>query len=96
MDQRTMHTNERGNDIKDSPDKITIYLQENKSGIQVEAHHDILWWFLLNLIDQFWDVVDKCDFDRDEKLGLLKAWVDGLSDLRDRRFPDIPHSEDKD
>ena len=70
-------------------DKITIYLWENKSGVEVAAYHDTVFKFLRNLLDVFWDVAEKCDCDTGEKIALLNDWINSMEELRDRRFKEF-------
>lgn len=81
-------------DVRESDEKITIYLWENKSWVEVSAYHDTVFKFLRNMVDVFWDVAEKCDCDTWEKVVLLSDWVNSLEDLRDKRFKDFKREND--
>ena len=70
-------------------DKITIYLWENKSGVEVAAYHDTVFKFLRNMVEIFWDVAEKCDCDTWEKIVLLIDWINSMEELRDKWFKDF-------
>ena len=76
-------------DERSEDEKITIYLRENSSWIEVAAHHDKVFPFLRNVVDIFSDLADKIDCDRWEKLCLLNDWLDTLKDVKDKWFNDL-------
>ena len=76
-------------DLRESDDKITVYLSDKRSWIEVEAHHDKVFKFLRNMIDIFVDVAEKCECDTWEKVCLLNDWLDSLKSVKDKRFEDF-------
>lgn len=81
-------------DLRDSDEKITIYLWENSSWIEVMAHHDNAFKFLRNVVDIFADVANKVECDTWEKMCLLNDWLDSLKDVKDKWFKDFNHDTD--
>ena len=67
-------------------DKITLYLGEGKSLVEVAAHHDHVFKFMRNMIDIFTDVAEQCEFDMWEKVCLLNDWLDSISTTKDKWF----------
>lgn len=81
-------------DVRDSDEKITIYLTDISSWIEVSAYHDKVFKFLRNSVDVFADIAEKCDCDNSEKICLLQDWVDTLKKVKDRWFEEFNHDED--
>lgn len=80
-------------DVRDSDDKITIYLSDISSWIEICAYHDKVFKFLRNSLDIFSNMAEQCDCDRAEKICLLEDWVNALKNIKDRWFWDL---EDED
>jgi len=83
-------------DLRQSEETITIFLWDHKSGVEVKAYHDTAFNFLRNMVDIFWDVAEKIDCERWEKLVLLNDWVDSIWTLRDKRFGEFNREDKKD
>lgn len=81
-------------DVRDSDEKITIYLTDISSWIEVSAYHDKVFKFLRNSVDVFADIAEKCDCDNSEKICLLQDWVDTLKKVKDKRFWDLDDTEE--
>lgn len=76
-------------DVRESDEKITIYLWDNKSWVEVAAYHDTVFMFLRHMVDVFWDVAEKCDCDTWEKIILLNDWLNSLEELKDKWFEEF-------
>ena len=76
-------------DARDSDEKITIYLTDKSSWIEVQAYHDKVFKFLRNAVDIFADVADQVECDIWEKACLLNDWLDTLKDVKDRWFKEF-------
>ena len=83
-------------DARDSDEKITIYLTDNSSWIEVQAYHDKVFKFLRNVVDVFADVADKTECDMWEKVCLLNDWLDSLNDVKDKRFKEFEKDNESD
>ena len=76
-------------DARDSDEKITIYLTDKSSWIEVQAYHDKVFKFLRNVVDIFSEVADQVECDIWEKACLLNDWLDTLKDVKDRWFKEF-------
>lgn len=81
-------------DPRESDEKITIYLTDRSSWVEVQAYHDKVFMFLRHALDIFTDVAEQCDCDLPEKACLLKDWLDALEQTKDKWFKEFKDSID--
>lgn len=83
-------------DVRDSDEKITIYLWEHSSWVEVQGYHDSVFAFIRHAVSIFWDVAEEINCSTWEKLILLNDWLDDMEKLKDKWMGDLIHKEEDD